>query len=164
VVIVSKTYQQHQGQLRQLLTRFRKYGLKCRLSKLQLAAEEVNYLGYNISKRNGNRPGAIKTESIRNWRAPNDVTQIRQFLGLCSFFRRTIESFDQTAGPLTKLTRKDSAWKGGPLPEDAQKAFEKLQSKLSSRPCLTPVDFDRVYPHSRLQFHRGGSNIVPIQQ
>jgi hypothetical protein len=42
VVIVSKTYQQHQGQLRQLLSRFRKYGLKCCLSKLQLAAEEVN--------------------------------------------------------------------------------------------------------------------------
>jgi hypothetical protein len=30
VVIVSKTYQQHQGQLRQLLSRFRKYGLKYR--------------------------------------------------------------------------------------------------------------------------------------
>jgi hypothetical protein len=86
VVIVSKTYQQHQGQLRQLLSRFRKYGLKCRLSKLQLAAEEVNYLGYNISKKNDIRPGAIKTESIGNWRAPMDVTQIRQFLGLCSFF------------------------------------------------------------------------------
>jgi hypothetical protein len=61
VVFVSKTYQQHQSQLRQLLSRFRKYGLKCRLSKLQLAAEEVNYLGYNISKKNGIRPGAIKT-------------------------------------------------------------------------------------------------------
>jgi hypothetical protein len=35
--------------------------------------------------------------------------------------------------------------KGGPLPEDAQKAFEKLQSKLSSRPCLTPVDFNREF-------------------
>jgi hypothetical protein len=54
-------------------------------------------------------------------------------------------SFAQTAGPLTKLTRKDSAWKGGPLPEDAQKAFEQLQSKLSSRPCLTPVNFDREF-------------------
>jgi hypothetical protein len=74
-----------------------------------------------------------------------DVKQVRQYLGLCSFFRRTIERFAQTAGPLTKLTRKDSAWKGGPLPEDAQKAFEQLQSKLSSRPCLTPVDFDREF-------------------
>jgi hypothetical protein len=145
VVIVSRTYQQSQGQLRQLLSRFRKYGLKCRLSKLQLAAEEVNYLGYNVSKKNGIRPGAIKTESIRNWRAPTDVKQVRQLLGLCSFFRRTIESFALTAGPLTKLTRKDCAWKGGPLPEDAQKAFEQLQSKLSSRPCLTPVDFDREF-------------------
>jgi hypothetical protein len=61
VVIVSKTYQQHHVQLRQLLSRFRKYGLKCRLSKLQLAAEEVNYLCYNISKNNSIWPGAIKT-------------------------------------------------------------------------------------------------------
>jgi hypothetical protein len=114
VVIVSKTYQQHQGQLMQLLSRFRKYGLKCRLSKLQLAAEEVNYLGYNISKKNGIRPGTIKTESIRNWRAPTNVKQIRQFLGLCSFFQRTIESFAQTSGPLTKLTRKDSAFQKTP--------------------------------------------------
>jgi hypothetical protein len=95
--------------------------------------------------KNGIRLGAIKTESIRNWRAPTDVKQVRQFLGLCSFFRRTIESFAQTSGPLTKLTRKVCAWKGGPLPEDAQKAFEQLQSKLSSRPCLTPVDFDREF-------------------
>jgi hypothetical protein len=145
VVNVSKIYQQHRGQLRQLLSRFRKYGLKYRLSKLQLAAEEVDYLGYNISKKNGIRPGAIKTESIINWKAPTDVIQIRQFLGLCSFFQRTIESFAQTDGPLTKLTRKDSAWKEGPLPEDAQKAFEQLQSKLSSRPCLTPVDFDQEF-------------------
>jgi hypothetical protein len=42
----------------------------------KIAAEEVNYLGYNISKKNGIRPGAIKTESIRNWRAPTDVKQI----------------------------------------------------------------------------------------
>jgi hypothetical protein len=88
-------------------------------------------------------PGAIKTESIRNCRAPTDVTQIRQFLGLCSFFRRTIESFAQTARPLTKLTQKDRPWKGGPLPEDAQKAFQQLQS--SSKPCLTPVNFKREF-------------------
>jgi hypothetical protein len=53
-------------------------------------------------------------------------------------FEGPLRSFAQTAGPLTKLTRKDCAWKGGPLPEDAQKAFVQLQSKLSSRPCLTP--------------------------
>jgi hypothetical protein len=130
VVIVSKTYQQHQGQLRQLLSRFRKYGLKCRLSKLQLAAEEVNYLGYNISKTNGIRPGAIQTESIRNWRAPTDVKQVRHFLGLCSFFRRTIESFAQTARPLTKLTQKDSAWKGVPFRKTPNRPLNNYKASL----------------------------------
>jgi hypothetical protein len=59
-----------------------------------------------------------------------------------------MESFTQPADPLTELTGKDSAWKGGPFPveaQKAQKAFEKLQSKLSSKPCLTQVDFNQKF-------------------
>ena len=40
VVIVSKTYQQHQGQLKQLLLRFRKYGIK-----------RVDYQNYNLQRK-----------------------------------------------------------------------------------------------------------------
>jgi hypothetical protein len=57
LLLSAKHIKQHQGQLRQLLSRFRKYGLKGRLSKLPPAAEEVNYLGYNINKRMGLGPG-----------------------------------------------------------------------------------------------------------
>lgn len=145
LVIVSKSYEQHKRQLKALFQRFRKYGLKCRFSKLQLATDEINYLGYNISQKKGVRPGLLKTQAISNWQPPRDVTQIRQFLGLCSFFRRTIPDFAQIASPLTKLTRKDAEWKTGELPPNAKEAFESLKSKLSSRPCLKPVNFDREF-------------------
>jgi len=70
---------------------------------------------------------------------------VKSFLGLCSFFRRTIPNFSLIALPLTKLTRQDSNWKSGALPSDALKSFHILKQKLCERPCLAPVDFDREF-------------------
>jgi hypothetical protein len=111
VVVVSKDYEGHKRQLDKLFQQFQEYGLKCRLSKLQLAAEEVNYLGYIISQKNGIRAGESKSQAIKKWEALTDITLIKQFLGLCSFFQRTIKDFAKLSSPLTRLTRKDSVWK-----------------------------------------------------
>lgn len=145
VILSSQTHAEHLAALQQVFTRFRKYNLKCRLSKLQLGVAEVNYLGYNISQSKGIRAGAAKTEAIQKWTAPRDVKEVKQFLGLCSFFRRTIPHFAETASALTKLTRKDSTWKEGPLPQAALSSFEQLKLALTSRPCLQPVNFGKEF-------------------
>ena len=142
VVIVSQTHTQHIQQLKEVLARFRSHGMKCRLRKLQLAEAEINYLGYNISRTKGIRPGLLKTEAIRSWQPPTSVKEVKAFLGLCSFFRRTIHKFATIASPLTKLTRQDCEWKGGCLPDNALLAFRELRARLATRPCLQPVDFN----------------------
>ena len=145
VVIASQDHAEHLQDLNNLFERFQKYNVKCRIAKLQIGAPKVTYLGYDISKKDGIRPGVIKTEVIKNWKPPVDVKQVRQFIGLCSFFRRTVPNFSRTASPLIKLTRKDSPWKAGPLPSDALQAFETLKTQFRSRPCLTPVDFSKEF-------------------
>ena len=145
VVLADRTHREHLETLRKVFERFRKYNLKCRLSKLQIGAAEINYLGYNISKEKGIRAGLGKIEAIKRWAEPASVTEIKQFLGLCSFFRRTIKDFAVIAGPLTRLTRKDAKWRGGALPEEASRAFFLLKEKLSKRPCLQPVNFDEEF-------------------
>jgi len=52
-----------------------------------------------------------------------DVKTIRSFGGLCNFFRMHIKNFAIITAPLFKLTRKDSGYKGGPLPKEAMAAF-----------------------------------------
>lgn len=141
IVIASGSHQEHLATLSEVLNRFRKYHLKCRPHKLQIATAEINYLGYNLSHTNGIRPGVMKTAAVANWTEPTSVKEIRQFLGLCSFFRRTIPGFAMIAAPLTRLTRKDAAWKGGPLPNDAQASFLKLKQSLVSRPSVQAPDF-----------------------
>jgi transposase InsO family protein len=143
VVISSKTHEEHLQTLSEVFKRFRKYNLKCRLRKVQLGTPEINYLGYNLTRKNGIRAGEVKINAVKNWKPPEDVKQVKQFLGLASFFRRTIQNFAIIASPLNKLTRKDSPWKSGTLPENALEAFRKLKTALCKRPCLQPVNFDK---------------------
>lgn len=142
LVVASADHQDHLQTLANVFQRFRKYNLKCRPHKLQIATAEINYLGYNLSHDKGIRPGYAKTQAVANWKEPQSVKEIRQFLGLCSFFRRTIKDFASIASPLTKLTRKDAEWKSGPLPLEAKASFYELKKRLTSRPCLVAPNFD----------------------
>ena len=145
IIICSETMEEHLQVMETIYSRFRKYNLKCRLSKLQLGAAKVKYLGYTITRGVGIQAGEAKIEAVRKWAEPTSVTEVKQFLGLCSFFRRTVKDFAVIAGPLTRLTRKDSGWTSGPLPMAAKAAFQALQRALCSRPCLQPVTFEREF-------------------
>merc|ERR1739842_58225 len=140
IVIVSPDFDSHYKTLEEVLQRFCQYGLKIRVNKMQLGASEVEYLGFQISKGKGIRPGFAKTEAIKNWKPPTDVRQVKQFIGLCSYFRRVCKDFSIIAKPLTVLTRKDSKYQKGPLPDDALQAFRCLQRIFSTRPALAAVN------------------------
>jgi hypothetical protein len=143
IVVSSQNHEDHLATLREVFRRFRKYNLKCRLRKVQLGTPEINYLGYNLTRKHGIRAGEIKINAVKQWKPPTDVKQVKQFLGLASFFRRTIRDFAVIASPLTKLTRNDSPWKEGRMPSDAMDAFLALKRALCERPCLKPVNFDQ---------------------
>ena len=144
IIIASNSHDDHIRTLKILFQRIAKYNLKLKPSKIQLAATSINYLGFDISQSSGIRAGAAKTKAIVDWKIPTNVKEIKQFLGLCSFFRRTIKDFSMLASPLTKLTRK-GAYSEGPLTPEAVEAFHLLKGKLMSRPCLSPVDFEKQF-------------------
>jgi hypothetical protein len=77
-------------------------------------------------------------------KAPNDVKTICSFEGLCNFFRTHIKDFTLIATPLFKLTRKDSGYKGGPLPKPAMDAFINLRKQLVSEPLMAFPGTDQL--------------------
>ena len=72
--------------------------------------DEVSYLGHVVS-REGIRPDPSKTERIKKYPVPEDVSQLRQFLGLASYYRRFVRGFSKIATPLNALLKKDVAFK-----------------------------------------------------
>ena len=115
--------------------RLREYNLKLSLDKSTFGASETEYLGFKITDK-GILPGTDKTKAVKEFQPPKTVKQIRQFVGLASFFRDHIKDFSRISGYLTALTRKTSEWKGGELPEQALTAFRRLQHLLVNEPVI----------------------------
>ncbi len=84
--------------------------------------------------KNGIFPGTVKLTAVKDAKPPENVKQIWQFLGLGNFFLGHIQNFAQIMSP--HLTKKDSGWKRGSLPEHALQAIRHLQSLLCSQPVL----------------------------
>ncbi len=130
--------------LDRVFDRLKSHKVKINLPKCEFGSDDVAYLGFRLTK-DGIKPGTDKLKAVRDTQPPSSVSEIRQFLGLCNFFRTHVKNFAQITAPLTKLTRKDCEWKGGPLPPDALKAFKELQGILVSEPVMAYPRNDRPY-------------------
>ena len=51
-------------------------------------------------------PDDSKVKAVQEWPRPTLVSEVCQFLGLASYYRRYIENFSDIAAPLTHLTQK----------------------------------------------------------
>ena len=144
LIVHSDSHERHLESLDQLFERLHMHNLKVNLKKCVFGSKDVMYLGFHLTEA-GIKPGIDKLKAVKETLPPKNVHEIRQFLGLCNFFRTHVRNFAQISAPLTALTRKDSPWKTGPLPDDALLAFRELQSILCSEPVVDYPRKDRPY-------------------
>ena len=96
-----------------------KYGLKLNAGKTLIAAGECQYLGYTINGK-GITLSKDKTKAIQEFEVPKDIRQVREFLGLCNYFRFLIPHFSIISAPLVELSTRQKNWGGGNMPEQAK--------------------------------------------
>lgn len=144
VIIPAKNFQEGIKRLEKVLSLFSSAGLTLKLSKCIFFGNNVDYLGFQVSKR-GIQPGSSKVEAVAKFPVPQNQHNVRQFLGLASFFRRFVPGFSIIAKPLTRLLGKDTSWNWG---EEQQSAFKELQNKLTQKPTLALYD-----PNAETELH-----------
>nr|GEW95278.1 putative reverse transcriptase domain-containing protein [Tanacetum cinerariifolium] len=112
ILIYSRNKEEHTNHLRIILELLRKEKLYAKFSKCDFWIRTVQFLGYLIDSQVLHVDPA-KIEAVKNWASPTTPTEIHQFLGLTSYYRRFIKDFSKTKKSLTILTQKDKKFVWG---------------------------------------------------
>ena len=84
--------------------------------------------------RRGVETDPAKIECIAEWPIPSNAKELKQFLGLASYYRRFVRGFSTIASPLHRLAEKNKeAWM---WTDECDQAFNSLKHHLTSAPIL----------------------------
>lgn len=132
IIVPGSTFAEALQRLENIFERLRDANLKLKPSKCNLFQKSVKFLGHVVSEE-GVQTDPDKTEAIKNWPIPTTPKDVRSFLGLCSYYRRFVHGFANTAKPLHKLCEKNVKfiWT-----DECQQAFDALKTALMTPPVL----------------------------
>jgi len=141
ILVYSKSMEEHQEHLREVLSTLRSAQLYGNLKKCDFCTNEVVFLGFVVSEQ-GLSVDKEKVKAVQDWPTPTSISQVRSFHGLASFYRRFVRDFSTIAAPLTEITKKNTQFVWG---EDQENAFQALKWQLTQAPLLVLPDFSRPF-------------------
>ncbi|XP_057989135.1 uncharacterized protein LOC131172203 [Hevea brasiliensis] len=140
IVVYSPDTSTHLKHLEVVFQVLRQQRLYAKMSKCAFAQRQVEYLGHVISG-NGVATDPNKIKVMVTWPVPQNVKELRSFLGLTGYYRKFIHHYGSISKPLTELLKKDSfQWNSV-----AQGAFDHLKIAMSQAPILALPDFTKPF-------------------
>ncbi|KAF1316229.1 reverse transcriptase, partial [Globisporangium splendens] len=131
----------HLDHLRQVFQVMRENKLYANLKKCMFFAPEIPVLGCFVGK-SGVRVDLEKVKAIDDWPVPQNVKQLRQWLGLANYLHKYTRNYAALVQPLTQLSKKDVEWKWS---RDHQMAFGEVKRSLREAPVLALPNHDKPF-------------------
>lgn len=134
--------EEHAACLRKVLDRLREHQLIAKIKKCELFRKETEFWGHTVTER-GWQTSEEKIKTVKEWPLPlPDISAVRSFLGLCSYYRRFVKDFAKIAAPLHDLLKKDQefTWE-----EKHTEAANELKKRLISAPVLKSADLSQPF-------------------
>jgi RNase P subunit RPR2 len=136
ILIYSKSLPEHVTHLEQVFHLLQKNRLYAKMEKCTFAQQQVEYLGHIITQA-GVATDPQKIQAILQWPAPENITQLRSFLGLTGYYRRFVKHYGLICKPLFDSLKKDNfQWK-----EEQANAFQKLKEAMTTSLVLALPNF-----------------------
>ena len=82
-----------------------------------------------------------KVKAIQEWTSPKNISEVRSFPRLSSFYSKFIRNFSKISAPIIETIKKDKMPFN--LTAKAEKNFQLLKKKVTKRHVLTLPDFKK---------------------
>ncbi|BFF99865.1 uncharacterized protein DMAD_00003 [Drosophila madeirensis] len=141
IIVIGRTEKEHKENLKEVFRRLREANLRLNAEKCQFFRKEQRYLGHKVTA-DGICTDPEKVAAIAELKPPANVKELRQYLGVASWYRRFVPDFATLVQPLTKLLKKKTKWEWS---EERQAAFEAVRGRLAADPVLACPDFTKKF-------------------
>ncbi|RLN15700.1 hypothetical protein C2845_PM02G21340 [Panicum miliaceum] len=141
ILIYTQTLEEHAQLLSAMLQILANNSLYAKPSNCSFAKDSIEYLGHVISSK-GVATDPQKILAVQGWPVPNNVKEVRGFLGLTGYYRRFIKHYSLISKPLTMLLKKGIRFVWSSV---AQEAFDTLKHALVTAPVLALPQFQKPF-------------------
>lgn len=148
ILIFSRSPEEHRAHLRQVLQILQDSQLYAKLLKCSFGQSSVAFLGHTLSA-DGLSMDLSKVSAVINWPVPQDIPQMRSFLGLANYFCKFVTGYSPMTIPLSNLLRKNVPWLWS---DSCQEAFDGLKAALTSARVLTLPKGDPPWTQKRHRY------------
>ena len=129
IIVVSRgSKEDHLKLVYKCLKKLDEDNLRINLPKYHFAKTEIEWLGHKLSQ-SGIAPLELKTAAIASLLAPNNLKQLRSFLGSVHYLGKFIPNLSQLCQPLQPLLKKNTkfVWK-----TEHETHFQAIKSKVAN--------------------------------
>ncbi len=140
VIVVADNKEEMKDRLINVLECLLKHNVKVNFEKCKLFVNEVRYLGHVID-RQGLKPSKEKIKAINEFANPQNVTELKSFIGLVNYCSKFLEGLNCKSAILFKLLKKDIPYV---WTLEHEKVFKELKSEMIKEPFLVHYDSSKA--------------------
>nr|XP_049699503.1 uncharacterized protein LOC110376634 [Helicoverpa armigera] len=144
ILVYGKDKQEHDRRLQKVIETLKANDIMLREDKCIYATTKVQFLGHELSDE-GVRPLDKYLSAIKDFRTPNNISELQSFLGLINYIGKWIPNMATLTEPLKQLLRQGSARNADIRDcwgKSQQTAFCALKAALSDIPNLGYYNVD----------------------
>lgn len=136
VMIFARTKEEHDEILRKVLERAREKNVRFNVNKIQIASEQVKYLGH-IFSFNEIKPDPDRLKAIEKMGRPKNKKDLQTFLGVANYLRPFVPNLSELTAPLRELLMKNVIFLWTELHD---RVVNEIKNHILNSKILVPFD------------------------